>query len=151
MTSHRRVEILEAIRLFDQIRSDHPDLQMNLDTKPRHVDVEMTIPVQERLPFRVNLNLQGDELHLEAGDHFWVEWFPCHDTDVVQRYSDAVNGLLAGRYRIVEYFRHGKAVRAELQRQGESGWKVLTAWAAFHVPIPHRTTQRILVRTGSQP
>jgi hypothetical protein len=144
MTEQRRVEILEAIKLFEQIRTAHPDLQMNLDTKPRQVDLEMTIPVQERLPFRVGLNLQGDELHLEAGDHFRVEWFPCHDADVVHRYSDAVNGLLAGRYRIVEYFRRGKPVRAELQRQAESGWKVLTTWAELHVPIPRRTTQRIL-------
>jgi hypothetical protein len=82
MTTARSIEILETIKLFDQIRPAHPDLQMNLDTRPRHVDLEMTIPAQERLPLRVGLNLQGDELHLEAGDHIWVEWFPCHDADV---------------------------------------------------------------------
>jgi hypothetical protein len=146
MTTPRSIEILETIKLFDQIRTAHGDLQMNLDTRPRHVDLEMTIPAQERLPFRVGLNLQGDELHLEAGDHFWVEWFPCHDADVATRYSDAVNGLLAGRYRIVEYFRRGKVVRAELQRPEERGWKVVTTWARFHVPIPRHTTQRVLTR-----
>jgi hypothetical protein len=139
------VEIQGAIKLFDRIRAAHPGLHMILDTNPQHVDLEMMIPVQEGLPFRVSLTLQGDELHLRAGDHFWVEWFPCHATDVVNRYSDAVSGLLTGRYRIVESFRRGKAVRAELQGQEEDGWKVLTAWSRLHVPLPRRTTERILM------
>jgi hypothetical protein len=144
MTRPRPVDIQGAIKLFDRIRAAHPGLHMILDTKPQHVDLEMTIPVQAGLPFRVGLTLRGDELHLQAGDHFWVEWFPYHEPDVVNGYSDAVNGLLTGRYRIVESFRRGKAVRAELQGQEGPGWKVLTAWSRLHVPIPRRTTERIL-------
>jgi hypothetical protein len=145
MTRPKPVETMGAIKVFDRIRTAHPDLHMILDTKPQHVDLEMTIPVQEGLPFRIGLTLQGDQLHLQAGDHFRVEWFPCHEADVVNRYTDAVSGLLTARYRIVEYFRRGKAVRAELQGHDEGGWKVLTAWSRLHVPIPCRTMARILM------
>ncbi len=45
---------------------------MRLDTEA----VELEIPKQPGLDFDVNLNLQGDELHLNAGTGFWLEWFP---------------------------------------------------------------------------
>jgi hypothetical protein len=146
VTTQGSIRILETIKLLDQIRTAHPDLQMKLDTKPRQVDVELTIPAQEGLPFRVGLSLQGDELHLEAGDHFRAEWFPCNDAEVARGFSDAVNGLLAGRYRIVEYIRRGKTVRAELQAPEESGWQIMTAWTRLHLPIPRRVVQRVLIR-----
>jgi hypothetical protein len=41
----------------------------------------------------VELNHQNaDELHLNVGEHFWVEWFPCGD--------DEVFASTVGRYEV---------------------------------------------------
>ena len=55
------------IRLFEEIRDAFPRLSVRLDQEPRHVDLNIDIPQQPGLTFDVNLNLQGDELHLSAG------------------------------------------------------------------------------------
>src|SRR5258707_13538342 len=80
-----------ALSTFGKIRAAFPALTMNLDLHPKNVDLEMDIPAQAELLFRVNLNLQGDELHLSAS-RFWVEWFPCTKPEKVDRYFEAVSG-----------------------------------------------------------
>jgi hypothetical protein len=137
-------DVGETAQLFERIRAAHPGLHMVLDADPRDVDVELTIPEQEAVAFPIRLNRQGDELHLEAGDHFALEWFPARDRDVADRYFDAVDGLLAGRCRIVEHYRGRRAVRAELEALRGGDWRVLGTWSRARFPVPWRTTRRVL-------
>ena len=137
------------IALFQDIRAAFPTLAMSLDDSHEspHVDLNMDVPQQSGLAFAVNLNLQGDELHLSAGA-FWVEWFPCTDPNVVARYYDAVTGLLSGRYRIQEYSIGKRPVKAEFQRPIAGGWKTITRWSNLGTLIPWRRSTRVL-KNGS--
>ena len=141
-----------ALGVFRSIRDAFPHLEMELSETLDHewMQAELEIAQQCGLPFRVNLNVQGDELHLNAGA-LWVEWFPCTNPKVVARYVAAVCGLLDGRSRIVEHIRGGDTVKAVLQESRAGGWLRVATWAKFHVPWPWRKTYRILrVQTGSR-
>src|SRR6266568_1928091 len=94
--THRDV----ATAVFERLRIAFPKLRMELRLEDPNVDITMEIPAQAGLVFKVNVNLQGDELHLRVGDHLWVEWFPCSDSGKVEEYEDTVKGILAGRYRV---------------------------------------------------
>jgi hypothetical protein len=100
----KEVERSAMIRLFEEIRDAFPRLSMQLDENPPNVDLNVDIPQQPALAFDMNLNPQGDELHLSAGA-FWLEWFPCTRPDVIEAYREAVHGLLSGTYRIREHHR----------------------------------------------
>ena len=124
-----------AERIFRRLQSDFSALNMRLDLKPSQVDMELDIPQQEGLTVHVNLNLQGDELHMNAGV-FWLEWFPCGEEFVQQRYFAAVQGFLSGRLRIREHFRGTKVIKAELQEPQGDGWRTIGTWSTVHVPWP---------------
>src|SRR5215469_3618380 len=129
-----------ALSTFEKIRAAFPALTMNLDLHPPNVDLEMDIPAQAELLFSVNLNLQGDELHLAASS-FWVEWFPCTKSDKVDRYFEAVFGLLSGKFRILEHWRGSRPVKAQLQRPIHNGWESVATWGDISaiVPWPKKT------------
>ncbi len=129
-----------ALSTFEKIRAAFPALTMNLDLHPKNVDLEMEIPAQAELLFRVNLNLQGDELHLSAS-RFWVEWFPCTKPEKVDRYFEAVSGLLSGEFRILEHWRGRRPVKAQLQRPIRGAWESLATWGDVSaiVPWPKKT------------
>src|SRR5262245_41140783 len=112
---------------------------MDLQQEHAHVDLNMDSREQPGLAFDVNLNLQGDELHLSAGS-FWLEWFPCTDPDVVARYRDAVTGLLGGRYRIVEHLVGNRPVKAELQSPVGDSWQTVGTWSNLRRLVPSRRT-----------
>ena len=131
------------IRLFEEIRDAFPRLSMRLDHDPPNVDLNMDIPQQPGLAFEVNLNLQGDELHLSAGA-FWLEWFPCIRPDVVEAYREAVHGLLSGAYRIRERYRGGRPIKAELQKPNAGSWQTIGTWHGWTWPFPRRTSERVL-------
>ena len=131
------------IRLFQEIRDAFPQLSMRLDHDPPNVDLNMDIPGQPGLTFDMNLNLQGDELHLNAGA-FWLEWFPCTRPDVVQAYQEAVQGLLTGVYRIRERHRGARPFKAELQKPGVDGWQTIGTWYGWAWPLPRRTVEKVL-------
>jgi hypothetical protein len=115
-----------AERVFEEIRAAHGALVMNLERDLGVVELELTIEAQAGLNFDVTLNLVGDELQLGAGE-FWATWFPCTSNDVVRQYRDAVDGLLSGRYRILEYRRWGSLAKAYLQRPNGSQWQNVAA------------------------
>jgi hypothetical protein len=118
---------------------------MDLLLQHPHVDVSLDIPVQDGLPFEVSLNLQFDELHLNAGRHFWVEWFPCNLTARVEDFLDAVRGLLSGRYRIRERHVGRFAASATLERPENGRWIAAAQWSDFWTAIlPWRRTEKIL-------
>ena len=139
----KAVDQAAMIRLFEEIRDAFPALSMHLDPEPAQVDLNMNIPQQPGLAFDVNLNLQGDELHLSAGV-FWLEWFPCTRPDVVEAYREAVYGLVSGAYRIHEHYRGRRPFKAELQRPRAEGWETIGTWYGWAWPFPRRTVAKVL-------
>jgi hypothetical protein len=139
----KEVDRSAMIRLFEEIRDAFPQLSMRLDHDPPNVDLNMDIPEQPGLTFDMNLNLQGDELHLNAGA-FWLEWFPCTRPDVVQAYRETVHGLLSGIYRIRERHRGGRPFKAELQKPDQGGWQTIGTWNGWAWPFPRRSVEKIV-------
>ena len=143
-TMPKRIVDKKAInQLLNDVQNAFPHLKMRLASDHPHVDLNLDIPQQSGLKFNVNINLQGDELHLSAG-HFWLEWFPCSDAGVVETFREAVRGLLSGEFRILEYYRGRRAIKAELQRPSGDGWKTIGTWSALSLPVPWRVTTKEL-------
>ena len=108
------------------------------------VQVSLSIPVQDGLKHEVWLAFQnGDELHFGVG-HFWLEWFPCTDPEVVTAYIEAVSAFLAGRARVLERYRGDRCVGAKLQLAGGSGWSTIGTWSRLSLPFPWSRTYREL-------
>lgn len=132
-----------ALEAFDEIRRRCPRLRCDLDRSPEHVELVMRLPAQAGLLFDVELMLQNDdELHLVASA-LWVGWFPCTEPEVRESFVDAVCGLLAGRFRILEHHRGSRAVKAELQRPAPDGvgaetgrWETITSNSWMWLPWP---------------
>jgi len=124
---------------------------MRLDLHPENVDLEIDIPAQVGLSFRVNLNLQGDELHLSAS-RFSVEWFPCTKPEKVDKYFEAVSGLLSGRFRILEHWRGKRPVKAQLQRPNPGGWENVATWldGSAVLPWPRKTFKVVQNKPSAQ-
>jgi hypothetical protein len=138
------VDIHKMIELFNKIRESFSHLDMKLDANHPQVDLNMDIPKQDGLAFEININLQGDELHLVAG-HFWCEWFPCTDNDKAHVFYDNVCGLLSGRYRIVEYYRGNRAIKARLHKPNNSEWETIGTWSTWYIPLPLKTEEKIIM------
>jgi hypothetical protein len=132
-----------VIALFDDVRAAFPDLAMHVHLEHPELDVRMDIPQQPGLAFTVNLNLQGDELHLAAGS-FWLEWFPCTTPEIRDQYLDAVVGLISGRYRILEHRLGNWPVKAQLQEPRGKEWKTIGTWGNLGTAVPWPKRQSIL-------
>ena len=130
-------------RLIETIRSTFPALRMNVEAEHPEVDLLLDVPKQAGLDFAVNVNVQGDELHLSAGA-FWVVWFPSIDAAVREAFHDAVVGLLSGRYRIVEQYVGRWPAKAELQRPLAGEWHTLATWSGLASWLPWRRRTRVL-------
>src|SRR5215471_10552042 len=139
MPMRRTVDRDQTVKLFEDIRSSFPHLQMDLQLWHRHVEVWMEARRQPGLMFDVNLNLQGDELHLSAGV-FWFEWFPSTNPEVIRKYRDAIDGLLSGKYRILEHYIGPRPVKAQLQEPDGAGWRTIATWCNLRALIPRRRT-----------
>jgi len=142
-----------AFSTFEKIRAAFPALTMNLVLDDPHVDLAMDIPSQPGLAFKMDLNLQNsDELHLSASA-FWCEWFPCTNPKEVERYFEAVSGLLSGEFRILEHWRGRRPVKAQLQRPGRGGWERVATWGDVSavVPWPRKTLKVLQNKSVSGP
>jgi hypothetical protein len=141
-----QIERLRFIEAVELVRRAFPNLTIDETAEPEHVDGLIEIPAQPALPFRVVISLQGDELHLNVGEHLWVEWFPCGETAVFDRFVDAVAGILSGRYRIVESSVAGKVISARLQRPVDDRWRTLATSSSLDVRVmlPLRRSHRVL-------
>jgi len=137
------------VRLFREVQDAFPHLRMELRLQDPHVDLSMDIPPQPGLAFFVNLNLQGDELHLSAGS-FWLEWFPCTRPAIVDQYRDAVTGVLSGRHRILEHYIGPWAVKAQLQRPEAKGWQTIGTWANLGAVVPWPRRRRVLQNVAGE-
>jgi len=141
-----------ALSTFEKIRAAFPALTMNLVLDDPHVDLAMDIPAQPGLAFKMDLNLQNlDELHLTASA-FWVEWFPCTKPEKVDRYFEAVSGLLSGEFRILEHWRGRRPVKAQLQRPIHGGWESVATWGDVSaiVPWPKKTFKIVQNKPSAQ-
>ena len=140
-----------ALSTFEKIRSNFPALSMHLDLHHAHVDAAMDIPAQSGLYFDVHLDFQnGDELTLSASK-CWYEWFPCTNPEKVDRYIEAVSGLLSGEFRLVEHWRGRRVVMTQLQRPNGRDWKgVATSFnSSAIIPWPPKTLR--IVQNNSSP
>jgi hypothetical protein len=135
---------LDAVAtIFREVQRSFPHLRMLLELDHPHVDISMDIPEQEGLRFTVNLNLQGDELHMSAGG-FWLEWFPCTDESVVRHFLEAVRGILSGRFRILQYSRWGRVIGAELQQPRDGDWETIGISSHSFLPFRWLSTPGVL-------
>ena len=135
----------EATALFEEIRASFASLQMHLDASDPHVDVSVEIPSQDRLQFRVSMNLQnGDELHLTVDESFWCSWFPSSDPRVREDYKGAVVGVLSGANRILEHRRWGRVVKAELQAPQNEGWRTIASSGGGLLPLSWFSKTQVL-------
>ena len=117
-----------ARKAFTEIASRFPNLSMTED-QGKPVEISITIPVQPGLRQKVWLCLQNkDELHFGVG-HLWLEWFPCSNPSKVQRYVESVSGYLSDLYRVIEYYRGPKCVRATLEAPTRNGWKTVGSYS----------------------
>jgi hypothetical protein len=140
----REIERGKFMQVVEVIRKEFPNLHTELALEHPHVEVMLTIPAQTGLKFEVSINLQNcDELHLNAGS-FWCEWFPCRKQEVCDQFIDALRGLLSGSYRIIEHFRRGKAVKAELQRPENGNWQNVAVWSKVSFSLPWGKSTQIL-------
>lgn len=144
------MEPAEALALFEGLQAEFPQLRMNLEREHIEVDFNVDIPVQPGLPFAVNLNLQGDELHLSAG-FCWLSWSPTSDPVAVERYCEAVRCILAGTHRLVEHWAGGRAVRGEIQALVEGDWRTLGGRRSIRDWLPGRRERRVLQSGVSSP
>jgi hypothetical protein len=123
-----------AIQLLSDLQAAFPSLKSTLRRDDPNVDAMLATPAQEGFPFELCLYHVGDELHLTAGEGFWLEWFPSSWPKVVEDYREAASGLLSGRYRVVEYRRRGRPVKAYLQEPKGKRWRTIGSWSkAFTV------------------
>jgi hypothetical protein len=141
-----------ALSTFEKIRAAFPSLTMNLVLDDSHVDLAMDVPSQPGLAFKMDLNLQNlDELHLSASA-FWYEWFPCTNPKKVERYFEAVSGLLSEEFRILEHWRGRRPVKAQLQRPIRGGWESVATWGDVSaiVPWPKKTFKVVQNKPSAQ-
>jgi len=140
-------------RVVTELQERFPGLRIRVDVEPHPaLDAEANIPPQPGLEFGFSFSLQGDELHLNVGGSFWVEWFPCGDDKITDEFIDAVSGVISGRYRIVEYLLGGEPVKAQLQRPLEAGrWRSVATWSNLGAFIPWRRRQNIIQNKAGGP
>jgi len=146
MMNEQNRSIAEGI--FRRLQTDFPNLTMRLNLASPQVDMELDIPQQKGLTDPVNLNLQGDELYMNAGG-FWLEWFPCREEFIQKKYFEAVQGFLSGRLRIREHYRGVRVIKAELQEPKDNDWRTIGTWSTVHLPWPWRKTMKI--KQNAQP
>jgi hypothetical protein len=142
----RRVEVERFDAVVDRIRAAFPRLRVEVRKDQPHVHAIAELPVQPGVDFEISFNLQNrDELHLNAGHHFWVEWFPCGKQEVFDQFSHAAIGLISGEHRIVELYVLGRAVKARLERPSASGgWERIATWSNLGSLIPWPRRRNVL-------
>jgi len=132
--------------LVARVRARHPSLRIDEVMSPFR---SAHIPIQQGLRFAITLSAQGDELHLNVGDLFWVEYFPSLKPGVVEEFEARVMGLISGECRIVESYIGARGVSARLECRDESGlWRRRATWSSLRSLLPLRRHERVLRNVG---
>ncbi|MES2591437.1 MAG: hypothetical protein V4608_06100 [Bacteroidota bacterium] len=122
--------IVIAEDTFYKVKEKFPHLTMTLDYNDKNVDLRMDISKQDGLDFDVNLNLQNkDELHIST-NFIWCQFFSADSSEVVQKFTDAVTGLIAGDYRVLQFVKINKVYKSFLQRPDKDNW--VTVYKHIH-------------------
>jgi hypothetical protein len=122
--------ITTAENSFKKIKDLFPNLAMTIDSNDKRVMISMIIPKQPGLDFEIYLNLQNkDELHI-CTDDIWCQFFPINSQDVLDSFNDAVQGLIEGRYRILQLCKRNKVFKSALQKPSSNSW--ITIYNHFH-------------------
>ena len=111
-----------VLALMDDVRAAHPLVEIDVQHEHPEVDLSIEIPRQPGRPFEINLNLQGDELHLAVGG-FWRSYHPCDRPDVLEWFRETIVGLVAGSHRIMNHYRGRRLVGGDLERFDAGQWK----------------------------
>ena len=121
-----------------------PCLAVEVTRSHSAVDAALDFPAQPGLSFPVSINLQNcDELHICASN-LWVQWFPCGEQAVFDRFVSAALGLISGEYRLLEAFVLGKPVSSRLQRpQPDGSWETLATSSSLWAFVPWPRTYRV--------
>ena len=143
------MDLQEARNVFEEIRSSLPSLKIEPYPQNLNVEVGILIPVQNGLHFPIQLYLTADELHMTAGNGFWLEWFPATDAKVIEDYRVAAVGLLSGQYRILEYLRGHRLVKAQLQRPSGIKWRTVGTWFGTSWWVPWGSRARNVLQVTS--
>src|SRR6266513_2666724 len=146
-------EIQQFDRVIAELKRRFPSLRIRVDLDPHpELAAVANIPPQPGLEFGFSFNLQRDELHLNVGGSFWVEFFPCYDTKVTDQFIEAINGILTGTYRIVEYCIGEEPVKAQLQRPlADDQWQSVATWSSLGALIPWRRRQNVIQNKAGGP
>lgn len=131
--------------LLDAADASEP-LRSSFHVQPiPELDLSLDFDVQPGLGFPVSANLQNaDELQLAVGEVFCCNWFPCNDPRVASEFREAILGILSGEYRVVEFCRNDKPIRAELQRPTGGTWTKVATYSKLRLPSLIRMKTRIL-------
>ena len=147
MAIDRSADCIEIARqVFQEVAATFPALRSSIQVDP-HAEVALTLDFDEQsgLLFPVRATLQNlDELHLHAGAVFWYEWFPCYYPDRAAAFREAIVGVLSGEYRIVEFYRKDRPIKADLQRIENGVWKRMAYTTNLRLPSFRRSRTRIL-------
>lgn len=133
--------------LVDDIQSIAPDVVGHWETARRGLVVtEFLLPRQEAIPFGVLLQLQDDAVCLGVGESLWIEYFPLSAPATWNSIRAAAAGILRGECRVVEHFRNGVYIGADLEEREGKTWRGLACSTKLHLPGGQRTT-RVLLRS----
>jgi hypothetical protein len=137
-----------ARRVFQQVAVSVV-LRSSIQVEPiPELALTLDFEVQPGLLFPVSANLQNvDELHLNVGTVFWYEWFPCDDPAVITAFRQAIDGVLSGDYRVIEFYRKNRPFKAKLQRTENGTWKTVATSTSIRFPSFTRARTSILQNT----
>jgi hypothetical protein len=108
------------------------------------IDLELVFDQQPGLVLAVIAQLEGEELRLQIGKYFSVEWFPCQRQSVQDEFLRAIRGFLGGSARLVEHSKGGRVTKAQLEiRRGDGEWKPAASWRTIALPSFARGEVRI--------
>jgi len=147
MKVDRREQCLEIARkILLEVAAASKPLRSSFHVQPiPELDLSLDFDVQPGLSFPVSANLQNaDELQLAVGEVFCCNWFPCDDPRVVSEFREAMLGIISGEYRVVEFYRNDKPIRAELQRPTGETWIKAATYSKQRLPSLVRMRTRIL-------
>lgn len=109
--------------LVGKLRERFPDLEF-VENEDAPVERAYDLGEKNGEKVAVHLNLQNeDEFHLNIGEYFWCEWFPCDEGDVADQYYNSVEGFIEGRHRLVDFFRGDKCYKSQLQKNENGEWR----------------------------
>lgn len=123
----------ETRELFKSFMVAYPHLTMKLEDDGQDVDLVLWIRAQAGLLFDVHVYLDNvDELGLGVGSFYHATWFPCSDIKKREEYIACVHGIIAGKCRVIEYYRDSpdSCSHADLQMLVDDEWRHVSGWAS---------------------